>query len=109
MKLENLERAVLSKEKVLYLLTKRERNDKSKYFKAFGFTVDQWERLRESLIEQAKQGNVVLRRKEFDFEKIEVIGEMPTPDNRNPTVKTVWYIDEGTDFPRFITAIPHKQ
>ncbi|MFQ3598764.1 MAG: hypothetical protein SNJ66_10560, partial [Chloroherpetonaceae bacterium] len=57
----------------------------------------------------AKQGSIVMRKLEFDFEKIEVVGVLPTPDNRNPTVKTVWHIDKGTDFPRFITAIPHKK
>ncbi|MFQ3598129.1 MAG: DUF6883 domain-containing protein, partial [Chloroherpetonaceae bacterium] len=78
MKLESIERAYLPQEKVLYLLTPREKNDKSNYFKSFGFTLDEWERLHRAIIEHAKQGSIVMRKLEFDFEKIEVVGVLPT-------------------------------
>ena len=29
-----------------------------------------------------------------------------TSDGRNPCVRTVWQIDRGSDYPRFITAYP---
>lgn len=38
--------------------------------------------------------------------RYEVEGELRTPDNRGPRVRTVWQIDEGWKAPRLITAYP---
>ena len=38
-----------------------------------------------------------------------VDGELETPDGRNPWVRTVWQIDLGSDYPRFLTAHPHRR
>ena len=37
-----------------------------------------------------------------------VDGELETPDGRNPLVRTVWQVDLGGDYPRFITAHPQR-
>jgi hypothetical protein len=31
---------------------------------------------------------------------------MATPDGRTPLVRSVWFIDTGTEIPRFATAYP---
>jgi hypothetical protein len=108
MNLPNADRAYIVREKVIYLLTTQAKNDKSGYFKAFGFSRENWETLHAALLVQAEQGIVAKYTKEFDYEKYEVVGALPTPDGRNPTIKSVWYIDGGRDYPRFITANPHK-
>ncbi|MDY7020780.1 MAG: hypothetical protein SWJ54_05370 [Cyanobacteriota bacterium] len=33
-------------------------------------------------------------------------GELITPDNRNPEVRSVWFIAIGEDIPKFVTAYP---
>ena len=35
-----------------------------------------------------------------------VDGAFETPDGRNPFVRTVWQVDSGSDYARFITAHP---
>jgi hypothetical protein len=36
--------------------------------------------------------------------KIVIKCTLPTPDHRNPCVKTVWIIDAGQTMPRFVTG-----
>ena len=38
-----------------------------------------------------------------------VEGAIETPDGRNPRVRTVWQIDLGSNYPRFITAHPRRR
>lgn len=33
-------------------------------------------------------------------------GVLDTPDNRQPLVRTVWALEEGSEVPRFVTAYP---
>jgi hypothetical protein len=38
--------------------------------------------------------------------KYQIDGPLPCPDGRSPTIRSVWIVDAGTDFPRLITAHP---
>jgi hypothetical protein len=33
-------------------------------------------------------------------------GLLDTPDERNPTIVVVWFIEKGEDVPRLVTAYP---
>jgi len=35
-------------------------------------------------------------------------GELKTPDERNPKVRVVWFIETDMDLPRLVTAYPSK-
>ena len=35
-----------------------------------------------------------------------IIGSIETPDGRNPRIRAVWQVDNGANYPRFITARP---
>ncbi|OIO97597.1 MAG: hypothetical protein AUJ92_03280 [Armatimonadetes bacterium CG2_30_59_28] len=38
--------------------------------------------------------------------RYEIRAPLRTPSGRNLTIRTIWQIDEGTDFPRRITLFP---
>jgi hypothetical protein len=81
---------------------------KAVYFLRFGFEQVAWEVMAEALKRHAISSEIV---------KIEITpfgtrytleGMLETPDQRNPTIRTGWIIDE-TEIPRFVTAIPIKR
>jgi hypothetical protein len=37
-----------------------------------------------------------------------VEGPLLAPDGRSPNLRAVWFIDNGQDTPRFVTAYPLK-
>jgi hypothetical protein len=38
--------------------------------------------------------------------KYTVQGPLPAPDGRAPVIRSVWIIDQGWQWPRFVTAFP---
>ena len=38
--------------------------------------------------------------------RYEIRAFLETPSNRSLMVRTIWQIDQGTDYPRFITLFP---
>ena len=109
MRLPNARYAQIEKEKVTdYLLSTTNPSGRSKaeFFYRFGFRVDQWQNLADALRVQGTSHEVV-RIVEISYGiKYVVDGSIATPDGRNPCVRTVWQIDRGRDYPRFITAYP---
>lgn len=97
MKLLNAEQAEVPQDKITeYLLSTTHSVGKHKaaFFLNFGFTVENWEIMAQSLIKHAIEN--------------EVVNERESPDERNPNVQSVWFIDEGNDSPRLVTAYPRK-
>lgn len=79
---------------------------KSKFFTAYGFTVDDWDLLRASLMLHGR-ANPVMRRVETAWgTRYTVACSCETPDGRNPCIRTVWQMDHGV--PRLLTAIPSR-
>ena len=87
--LPNIEFAQVDQSKVVdYLLNieKMPGAAKARFFKAFGFQIDEWEQMAEALVEHARE-NPVVRRHESRFgTKYEIEGAMKTPDGRNPRI-----------------------
>ena len=77
---------------------------KARFFIARGFALDAWDRLQAALIAHARV-NAVTRAIETEWGiRYTVECNCPTPDGRNPCIRTVWQM-EG-DAPRLLTAIP---
>lgn len=107
MKLPNLEFALVEERKVAaYLLSEENSGGKSAFFATFGFTVAQWEALRDALLEHAAAHEVARASKTTHGAKYIIEGEMQTPVGRSPQVRSVWIIDAGEDAPRLVTAYP---
>ena len=112
MRLPNAEKARVEREKVTdYLLSKANPRGRRKadFFLRFGFTVDRWQDFAAALRIQSERHAVAKVVETFHGPRYHVDGTIETPDRRNPWVRTVWQIDYGNDYPRFITAFPRKR
>lgn len=112
MKLPHSDRVEISKTKVVqYLLssTHRAGRGKARFFSAFGFQESEWEALAQALQQHARN-NVVVFTEETPFGTRYVIeGPLMAPNGRELQIRTVWFIDEGSHTPRFVTAYPLKR
>ncbi len=112
MKLPNAVSAVVELEKVCgYLLNTEHRYgaSKSKFFRQFGFTLEDWESLAEALREHGRMYDVSNEKETGFGPRYEVDGNLTAPDGRQPRVRTVWQIDHGDTRPRLITAHPLEE
>ena len=91
-----------------YLLsvTHEDGRGKALFLKEFGFASRNWKVLAECLREHG-QNNDVSEVIASEFGKRYVVeGPLKTPDGRNPTLRTVWIIENHNTIPRLITAYP---
>lgn len=112
MKLPNFERAVVAEAKIVkYLLNKEHPSGKHKaaFFTRFGFSVAQWQILAEALLIHEAAHEVADTLETAEGTHYTVEGELKTPDERNPSIRSVWTIDKDSEIPRFITAYPLKK
>ena len=112
MKLPHADRLQIPKAKVVqYLLssTHRAGRGKARFFSAIGFQVDAWEAMAHALQQHAGE-NVVTLSEDTPFGTRYVIeGALIAPNGRQLQVRTVWFIDERGQVPRFVTAYPLKR
>lgn len=109
MKLPNRERAVIPEAKLRdYLLsfTHAHGRHKAVFFGRCGFTRDRWQELASALRHHAEIHDVrTVEETAFGMRYV-VEGDLSTPGGRVVRVRTVWYVERGEDFPRFVTAYP---
>jgi hypothetical protein len=109
LKLPNSENVVVAEEKIRdYILNPEHINgaDKATFFQKFGFTRMHFTVLREALAMHCIE-NDVLQTIETSYEMKYVIeGAIKSPDNRNPRIRTIWFIENNENYPKFITAYP---
>jgi hypothetical protein len=82
--------------------------DKAAFLMRFGFRRAAWRVLETALLAQARAGEVVGERQSPYGHHYTVEGPLPTPDGRNPTIRTAWVIAWGERRPRFVTAHPGR-
>lgn len=108
-KLPNSISAWVEEKKVLkYLLdlSHAEGGPKAKFFQARGFTEADWEGLADALRHHARH-NEVSRKKVTEFAtNYSLDCQVPTPDQSNPCIRTVWEIRPEDPRPRLVTAHP---
>ena len=109
MKLPNYESAVIPRTKVVaYLLssTHHQGRGKAQFFTRFGFVADSWEALAEAVLRHAAEHEVKEVEPSPFGSRYIIDGTLQTPSGRTPNVRTVWFVETGEDFPRFVTAYP---
>ena len=107
MKLPNAERAVVAERKITEFLlsfTNPRGESKARFFVSFGFRIEEWETFAAALTAMTTQYEVSEEKEEFYGIQYVIIGNIESPDGRNPRVRCVWQVDHGYDFPRFISA-----
>ena len=109
MKLPDADQAVVAREKItdyLLSLTSPRGASKARFFRQFGFQVAEWEVFAAALRSHCQQHEVAATLEtEYGIQYV-IIGRIETPDGRNPNIRAVWQVDNGADYPRFITARP---
>ena len=112
MRLQNHERVVITREKVVnYLLsdTHRDGRYKAVFFRRFGFAVEEWEQLASALREHAVQHDIIRVEVSSYGQRYVIEGSIRSPDGRNPFIRSIWFIEAGEDRPRFVTAYPLRR
>ena len=99
----------MAREKItdyLLSLTSVDGASKARFFREFGFRVEEWEVFAAALRRHCRQHEVLTTKAtEWGIQYV-IIGTLESPDARNPVVLTVWQIDYGADYPRFISGRP---
>jgi len=106
-RLPNAAQAVVEERRIReYLLDQQHATGgpKAKFFIARGFASDAWNLLQAALIIQGGANKVTKIVETAWGTRYTVECNCPTPDGRNPCIRTVWQMEANT--PRLLTAIP---
>ncbi len=112
MKLPHTDRLEISQTKVVkYLLssTHRAGRGKARFFSAFGFQASAWEVLAQALLQHARDNMLTFTEETAFGIRYVIEGPLPAPNGRELQIRSVWFIDEGSQTPRFVTAYPLKR
>lgn len=105
----NVTSAGLSEEKFrLYLLNRFHPVGRGKagFFEAVGFSADQWPVLADAVLEHARKNQVSESIPNEHGMKYIIDGKLDSPDQRNPIVRSIWFVENGSELARFVTAYP---
>lgn len=79
---------------------------KAAFFARLGFSLSNWQSLREALRDQATRGRVVSA-SETDFGKKYILeGDLTAPSARAVRIRTVWFVPRSEAIPKLVTAYP---
>src|SRR5216684_4451766 len=109
MKLPQYELALIPREKITdYLLSETHPDGRHKagFFTLFGFVPEFWETLAEALRQHAAAHEVARVENSPFGTRYVVEGIIATPSGRTPLLRSVWFIRDGEEMPRFVTAYP---
>ena len=110
MKLPHVEQAIIERTKITeYLLAEHDDSDKAGFFRRFGFSSSEWQILATALHDHVTRHPVMLQQTTVHGVKYVIEGELQTPDQRNPQIRSVWIIEHGKTVPRLVTAYPLKR
>jgi hypothetical protein len=79
---------------------------KATFFRRFGFRLRSWRRLRDALVDHAHAAEIITVTETEFGRKFIVEGPLASPDGRNPTIRSVWFVAIGDRAPRLVTAYP---
>lgn len=105
-KIPNAPQAFVKEDKIkLYLLsdTHPVGKHKARVLRSLGFSLQQWDLLRDALCQHAQQNDYTDITPSINGPLYEVQCHLQTPDGRNPCITTVWEIAAG-QAPSFVTA-----
>lgn len=109
MKLPNAHIAAIPKQKLVgYLLNPTHPRGKSKatVFRSLGFDTANPDALAAELVRHALHNDVSIQTdSEFGVRYV-IDGWIVSPAGKQARIRTVWFVDNGSDVPRFVTAYP---
>ena len=79
---------------------------KEAFFRSFGFARENWEVLRDALLEHAATHHHSSEEVTPHGVRYRVDGPLRSPDGRSPRVRSVWMVRAGQDHPELVTAYP---
>ncbi|MCL4455881.1 MAG: hypothetical protein M1406_00510 [Nitrospirae bacterium] len=109
MKLPNSKNAYISSSKLLdYLLSQTHPIGKTKarYLRSAGFNESNVNLLRQSLVNLSQTEEIKEVITSPHGVKYLIEGSIQTPTGTYIKLRTIWIIDSGQDYPRFVTAYP---
>jgi hypothetical protein len=109
MRLPNAKHAIATESKVAgYLLNPMHSDGRSKavFFLRFGFTADEWPNMAEALVHHVLENEVVHQERTRYGMRYVVDGPLSSPSGQLLNIRSAWFIDNGSEIPRFITAHP---
>jgi hypothetical protein len=105
----NWESAVIPRAKIVdYLLSRSHRDGRHKeaFFSRLGFSTEDWDALVQALRKHVSD-NDVTKVEPSPFGICYVVeGIMESPSGKKALVRSVWFVEEGEDVPRFVTGYP---
>ena len=107
MRLPHLGKAFVPKEKLTdYLLsaTHVDGGPKAEFFRLFGFGPENWQDLAQALLNHAAEHDIVKEETTPFGVRYVIEGAMSAADGRRPNLRSIWFVDTGTDAPRLVTA-----
>ncbi len=91
-----------------YLLVYQKKDDKSKYLSQYGYTLDNWQLLKQAII-QSVEGQEIEEITETDWGKrFKIKSKWNSINGKSIKVITVWQQTEGEDIIKLITLYPDK-
>src|SRR3990172_3748012 len=108
-KLPHLDEVIISENKVKhYLLNLFHSTGRGKaiFFMRFGFTQENWEILADALRQHATTHEVTKTESTPFGERYVIEGLLMTPDNRNPQVRSIWFVEQNRHAPHLVSAYP---
>ena len=112
MKLPKFENVWIPKEKIEgYLLSIMHRDGKSKaaFFTSMGFSAEKWTVLASALRQYVADNEVFKVEKSPFGTRYVVEGPMMTPNKKEPLLRSVWFVEEEGEVPRFVTSYPLRR
>ncbi len=101
---------VIPRDKLLrYLLLPRDENDKSGFLALGGYSLRNWQQLKEDLIHFARQNPIDSSVTTSFGEKHSVKGTLTDPNGYELYIVTIWLTLESTNETRFITLFPDRE
>lgn len=79
---------------------------KAEFFQRFGFYANDWRVLVTALRNHAMNQKVTEVDDTPFGSKYIIDGPLETPDARNPSIRSVWFLETNEEMPRFVTAYP---
>lgn len=111
MKLPGGDKAVVSERKIRALLSRMHPvgRHKAVWLAACGFESTRWTPLAEAIRHHAADHDVAAAEQSPLGVRYVVEGPLVTPDGRNPPARSIWFVEQGSARPQFVTLYPVRR
>lgn len=105
------DRIEISESKLVgYLLNKNHSvgAHKAVFFESLGYDVENWHNLKDALLVHVETAeNIDFIENQFG-KKVVIINDLLCKNDKNPKIKSVWFIENNENILNFVTAYPEK-